>query len=400
MTSRTSNVESFISKDLHSLLFLEEFVFSRTKFAKTPSEQVEFADAVVLLGDVLLIFQIKERSVNQGADTVAEGRWFKSKVLRQATKQVRDTLTYLETHSEIWIPNERGHLFNLAASSSAYIIKLVIYQASSNLPSECRSIRSHVSDSAGLIHILSAPDYLQILRTLRVPGEVVRYFKFRESVLIRFADLCRSLPEPALVGHFIFGDLDLPPTINAARHLHRLIQDDDAWDMAPLLRGLHDHRSESDIRMDSTEYYSILIELAKLPRSAWRSIKERVQLCLKTVQNDEFARPYRITVPETNCGFVFIPMESEHTVNPNWQTIRQQALHNLTMAHKYDQRLPKCIGFLMAKSGEYFYTDWCLLTHEWVEDYELQRLLDDNFPFRSVSERVIHGYRFTEGIEA
>ena len=354
MASRTSDVESFISKDLHSLLFLEEFVFSRTKFTKTPSEQVEFADAVVLLGDVLLIFQIKERSVNQGADTVAEGRWFKSKVLGKATKQVRDTLTYLETHSEIWIPNERGHLFNLAASSSAYIIKVVIYQASSNLPSEFRSIRSHMSDSAGLIHILSAHDYLQILRTLRVPGEVVRYFKFRESVLTRFADMCRNLPEQALVGHFIFGNPDVPPTIQAASHLHRLIQDGDEWDMAPLLRGLYDHLPRSQTSSDSMDYYAILIEHAKLPRSAWRAVKERVKLCYENVQTDKFARPYRITVPETGCGFVFIPIESEHTASPDWETIRERALHQLTAAHKYDQRLSKCVGFLLSKTGEYF----------------------------------------------
>jgi len=49
---------------------------------------------VVLLGDVLLIYQIKERAANEAGDVDAERRWFKDKVLGRATKQVRDTLRF------------------------------------------------------------------------------------------------------------------------------------------------------------------------------------------------------------------------------------------------------------------------------------------------------------------
>ncbi len=51
-------------------------------------------------------------------------------------------------------------------------------------------------------------------------------------------------------------------------------------------------------------YYDILIELAKLPRSMWRKVKERIRLCIEKVQKDEFARPDRVTYPATDCGFV------------------------------------------------------------------------------------------------
>ena len=63
MTKEAEDIQSFISKKLHNLLFLEEFVFSRNKFSPPASSEVEFADAVVMLGDVLLVYQIKERGV-------------------------------------------------------------------------------------------------------------------------------------------------------------------------------------------------------------------------------------------------------------------------------------------------------------------------------------------------
>ena len=92
--STGTDVQSFLSKELHSLLFLEEFVFSRNKVSPALSTELELADAVVLLGDVLLIYQIKERAANEAGDVDAERRWFKDKVLGRATKQVRDTLRF------------------------------------------------------------------------------------------------------------------------------------------------------------------------------------------------------------------------------------------------------------------------------------------------------------------
>jgi len=35
----------------------------------------------------------------------------------------------------------------------------------------------------------------------------------------------------------------------------------------------------------------------------WRAVKERIRLCIDKVRKDEFARPYRITHPQTGCGF-------------------------------------------------------------------------------------------------
>jgi hypothetical protein len=323
MNEQVADVHSFISKELHSLLFLEEFVFSRNKFSPPSSTELELADAVVLLGDVLLIYQIKERSADEAGDADAERRWFETKVVGKATKQIRDTLRYLQSFSEIRVPNERGHIFNLAGSAYAAILKIVVYLPSQNLPEDCRRVRHYVSRSAGFIHIVDARDYVEVSRTLRVPEEVVRYFNYREMVLTRFAEECSGLTEPAIAGHFIGGRPEVPPTAESARSLFRLVQDEEEWNLAPLLRGMHEHLSTPGI---SDDYYDILIELATLPRSVWRKVKERIRLCIEKVQKDEFARPYRVTYPAADCGFVFVPVQSEFVLKPDWPTIRLRAI--------------------------------------------------------------------------
>jgi hypothetical protein len=57
MRDSTKSIEAFISQDLHGLLFLEEFVFAKNRLTLPKQGEIEFADAVVLLGDTLLVYQ-------------------------------------------------------------------------------------------------------------------------------------------------------------------------------------------------------------------------------------------------------------------------------------------------------------------------------------------------------
>jgi hypothetical protein len=394
---QTADIHSFVSKELHNLLFLEEFVFARNKFTPPSSSEIEFADAVVMLGDVLIIYQIKERSPNDAGGEEDERGWFEGKVLRKATKQVRDTLRYLSSYSDIPVPNERGRVFNLAASKHAEILKVILYAPSQNLPEDCRQIQHYISKSAGFIHVINVRDYLEIARTLRVPEEVVRYLKYREKVITDFSTVYGYMSEPAMAGHFIGGQPDVPPTPSSAQYLGRLVDDEEAWNLAPLLRNLHVNAS---LPGNEGDYYEILLELAKLPRSMWREIKKRFLRCVEKVKKGESVLPYRITYPHTGCGFVFVPVSPEHVSQPNWKEIRVNALRNYMEAHKYDQRLSRCICILVAKDGEYFDILWGMASYEWSENPDMQQILDGNFPFRPVKGSQVHGYLFTEDDEA
>ncbi len=383
------DAESFISRELHSLLFFEEFTFGRNRFSHPKSSEVELADAVVMLGDVLLIYQIKERSSNNIKNERSERQWFEKKVLGKAVKQIRDTLAHLNTNTEINVPNERGKFFNLAAQNFSQIIKLIIYRPSSNLPKDCRAVRHYDSKSAGFIHVIEAEDYLQIAKTLRVPIDVVRYLEYRESVLQKFPEDHSEMPEAVIAGHFIGGNPDDLPTFDSLEYLWNLVQDEDKWDLSPILRRIHAGETQNGFDDD---YYKILIEFAKLPRSAWRAVKERFVQCIEKSKQEKQVKPYRLVYPDTGCGFVFIPISTKVSNDPRWQQQKLVSLRNFVEAHKYDRHLSKCIGVQVSINGEYFDVLWCSIESEWIEDLEYQQKLEQNFPFRAVQEKQIFSY--------
>jgi hypothetical protein len=387
--SIVDTIARFIATDLHSRIFFEEFTFARTQFRPAGGSEVELADAVVLLGDTLLVFQIKERSSDAAGKPDAERKWFLSKVLKNATAQVRDTVRFLHSQSTIEVPNERGQNFNLAARQYQEIIKLVLFQAPSDLPYDCRLTKHHVSKTAGFIHVVDAEAYARSAQLLRVPEEIVRYFRYREDMISRFSEQCAPCTEADLLGAFVGQERGTPPFAGAARILERLVRDEDDWDLTPFLRRLHDHITVQGV---SDDYYGILREFARIPRSLWREAKLRINLCIEHAAKGGFALPYRFTCPSSQCGFVFVPETPEVSNHPDRAQIRANGTLNFTLAHKYDQRLPRCIGVMVAKSGNYFEFDWCLAEFDWQEDPELAARLHTSFPFRSVSEELRFSY--------
>lgn len=378
-------IARFIATDLHSRIFFEEFTFARTQFKPAGGSEVELADAVVLLGDTLLVFQIKERDLGAAGSSDTERKWFRSKVLKNAISQVRDTVQFLSSQENIDVPNERGRIFNLAAQKYEEITKIVLFRANSELPYDCRLTKHYISKMAGFIHVVDAEAYARSAQLLWVPEEIVRYFRYREEMLLRFPEECAACTEADLLGAFVGHERGTPPIAGAAQILERLVRDEDSWDLAPFLRKLRDHTSVPGV---SDDYYGILREFARIPRSLWREAKLRIKLCIDCVAKDEFALPYRFTDPSTRCGFVFVPVMPEVSNHPNWEQMKANAAMNFALAHKYDQRLRRCIGVMVAKIGSYFDIQWCLAEFDWQEDHGMAERLKENFPFRPVSEEI------------
>ncbi len=384
------DTETFIAKYHNSLVFFREFAFSSTKFTPPGAPEVEFADGVVQLGNTLVIFQMKERAKSDAGNADDERRWFDDKVAAKGTRQIRDTLRYLSSGNEILVTNDRGDTFNIAADSYAEIFKIVLYDRGENLPQDCSRKRFHVSKTAGFIHIMDARDYLGMTRVLRAPQEVLEYLRFREDVLIRYPEVCSTMTERALAGHFIEGDQDKPPSMATADAIDRLADPGEDWDISPIIMQFRERIVYGD--PDNKLYYNIVRELSMLPRSAWRAIKERFDLCVRNVQEDRFERPYRLAHPATDCGIVLASATSELTTDPNWSVMRVNAVENFAIGHKYELRLGKCIGVLIAKNGDHIEIHWSMVEHAWVEDPAIQAWLDENNPFRPLSDGRKFGY--------
>lgn len=185
-------LEAFI-RDLNSLAFFKEFTFAENTF-KPPSggTELELADNIVWMGDDLTILQLKERSADDVKDETSEARWFEDKVLGNATKQVRDTLKYLEANPTISVTNEHGHSFDIQRDQPKSLTKIVVYLPGRLVPEIAKSTRHYVSKTGGFIHVLDARDYLEICRTLRVPADIRDYFQYRQRLLEK---------EPKLTAH-------------------------------------------------------------------------------------------------------------------------------------------------------------------------------------------------------
>lgn len=368
--------------------FFREFTYSRNTFRPAPGQEVELADNLLWLSDLLVVYQLKEREPVPGANAETEKRWFERKVLRQATRQVRDTLGYLHAAETIEVQNHRNHTLGLAFGEVRQFHKLVVYLPQDQLPEEYRRIKHHRSRTAGVIHIIPAHDYLGIVRTLLTPAEVAEYLSFREELIDRWETEILVVSEPALIGQYLNGDVESLPSMKFLEYLQRLEHRSEEWDMSGVISRFPDRITTDNA---PTDYYHVVRELALLKRNELRQFKMRFQLCVEKARADKFVLPYRIVVPRTGCGFVFIPITKDVVHH------RRAGLMNFTFAHKYDQRLTKCIGVSIADDTQGWFTaEWCYVEFPWKEDPEMERLLKSNNPFREVKESELPRYTYRE----
>lgn len=381
------NFENKIA-ELNEYFFFREFTYSKNTFRPTPKEEVELADGILWLDDVVVAFQLKERNFEDTTTAEKEARWFKSKVLSRGTRQIRDTLAYLRSHDDIKIENHRCHKFHLQSSKITAIHKVVCYLPNINLPDKCRSMRFHRSRTAGIIHLISAEDYLGIVQTLLTPTELFDYLCFREELIEEWDSRVNDVPEPALMGQYLCGDVDIPPSIAFRDYLTNLKHQINEWDMSGVIKQFPD-RITTDNK--ATDYYSIVTEIAKLKRNELRLFKERFQLSIQKCQSSKYTQPYRFACPRTDCGFVFIPLERKFLAQ------RLQMLQNLTYRCKYDLKLSKCVGISFAPEAHgWFSVDWCYIEGPWKFDAEMKKMLNESNPFRDVRMAEVEPYTFRE----
>ena len=373
--------------NLNQWHFFREFTYSRATFRPEPSRELELADAIIWIADLLFVYQLKERHASVSTTPEAEQKWFEKKVLKKASRQVRDTLAYLDA-GPITIENGRGHTLDLDIRSIATLHKLIVYLPHPALPEICRQIKYHRSNTAGFIHIIQAADYLGIVKTLLTPSEVEDYLAFREELIDKWEAETAVIPEPAMVGQYLIGKLTSEPSLGFIEHLNQLEHQTNEWDISGIISKFPDRVTTENA---PTDYYAIVRELALLNRNQLREFKKRFQLALDKAKADEFTLPYRMACPDRECGFVFI------TVTKDVLAYRRNGLINFTLAHKYDQRLPKCIGLSIADDTDRWFTaEWYYAEFPWQPDPELEQRLRENSPFREVKHGILPRYQFRD----
>jgi len=380
------NLENYVA-DLNSLAFWQEFTFAQNKFSPRPGKEFELADNLVWLGNYACVLQLKQRA-EETDNPITEQSWFLKKVLGKATSQVRDTLRFLEEHEQIRIINKRGHAFDVRCAELEEITKIVVFLGGRALPEVCWKTNHYVNRTAGFIHILAAHDYFGILEKLRVPEDIRRYFAYREEVTPRLRKARISVDEADILGAFI-GEENLPSS-KSHKILRRLVQDLEDFDISGLIGNLHDHIQRTG---QPYEYYSIMLEFARVPRSGWREVMVRFKKSLEAVRTKQFTRPFRLTFPATDCTFMIAPLDPEIiATGPEGEKKRLLGLRNLTHAAIYDAKVSKGVGILISKDGDYVQIDWSLLNMPWKPDREMDRRIAANNPFRETNEKMIDSF--------
>jgi hypothetical protein len=182
------------------------------------------------------------------------------------------------------------------------------------------------------------------------------------------------------------------PNLKSHEVLYQLIQDSDNFDLSGILGDLHKHIERTDQPYD---YYKILVEFARVARSAWREIKLRLMKSLEITKEKGFAQPFRVTFPESDCTFMIAPLDGElPSTGIEGQKFRISGLTNLTHGAKYLAKTSKAIGILVSRDGEFVQIDWCLIDSTWQVNAELDAWLLKSNPFRPVNERNVDGFFF------
>jgi hypothetical protein len=372
-------------EQLNEAFFFREFTFSSNTFRPSPRSELELADAVVLLDDLLIIYQVKQRHAPPNTKAETERRWFSESVLKKATSQIRDTLSYLETYSKIELRNNRGHVFNIARARATQTHKLVIYDPHPLLPTECALKKYHRSKTAGVVHVIHSGDYFGVLSTLITPVEIAEYLAFREALVNRWGEALSAVNEKALVGQYIRNLPTEEPSDAFEKIVDEVRQKDRNWDISTMIHIFAERRTTP--HSSPMVHYKVVKELAKLYRTEMAEFKKRFQFSMKKAQADEHCVPHRFTTSE-GCGFVFIPLRREDL------PYRRNALLSFTALNKYDQRLAKCVGLTFTAEGKGSWCDvqWCHLESPWKENGELQAALDENYPFRPVKAKIVERY--------
>ena len=105
--------------------FYKELVYADLKFTPTGGTEIELADLIINLEDIILAIQLKERNEkDRTQDKNIEEKWLKKKC-KKAKEQIKDTISYI-TSEKVSFINARGK--KTIINPSAEVVPLVVFE--------------------------------------------------------------------------------------------------------------------------------------------------------------------------------------------------------------------------------------------------------------------------------
>ena len=370
-----------LTAHLSANAFTRTFSFSSAQLPITKSPAPQLADHLILLDGVSLIFQLCERA-GRGTPKAADlEQWFAADVLKKGVDQIRNTRELLRSYNGISLVNSRGHRVSLSAAALSRQTGVILYRALT--ASGFIAPRFKKSRVAGFVHIMRDRDYFGICEFLVTPCEIAEYLRFRQEILSRPHPVADNVSEAALVGQYLFAELDAPADARYETAGRSFRGDPNAWVFSYVIDNLNSQIAKRDDEIVETVYQKILAEVAMLARPTLREFRTQLRLALEAVRADRFELPYRLTSAATRCGFLVLPGSAEFRLRA------REALESLAAASKYELGIEKHVSLAMWRSGEIIDIDWLYSEGPNPPDPKLDDKLRRGYPFRRSSEKSI-----------
>jgi hypothetical protein len=167
--------------------FYDLYVFSNPKI-KIELGEVELADVLVLIGNVIVSIQVKEKNKSGKIDNES---WFQKKVIKEANKQHKNTLKYLLANT-ITFNNSNEEKIIQYEESRYKIMFMTIFR--NEKMTEYK--RYHKSSSLGEYPIFSIDDFSLICKDLLTPMDILSFVSFRIKLVKQYEKMS---PRPLLI---------------------------------------------------------------------------------------------------------------------------------------------------------------------------------------------------------
>ena len=373
-----SLLHDFVAQQ-HANVFMRAFSFPANHLPTVAEKEVELADCVVILDDMGLIIELREREQKVASKAGDLEKWVSNQVVKKGTKQIQNTHDLLASYMGLSLVNHFGHRITVSPKDTDSFIGMIVYR----VPPKSRAFRADrfkKNRDGGFVHILRDADYFEICHHFVTPAEFLDYFSFRRDILVNWDSPSTAVSESALIGQYLLEDYSSPPDRRFERAA-RARGGPTACEFSFVLESLAAQIASQESEYADTDLYEILSELARLGRYELRALKQQLRQALEAVRANRFELPYRMASARTGCGFLVLPVTRE------FHDRAGDALQSLSTASKHELDLDRQIGIGMWKDSEFIEIEWIFLEGPNSPDAELDGRLAYNYPFRRVSEQ-------------
>jgi hypothetical protein len=363
----------------HENVFMRAFSFPSIQLPRSPEDESELADRIVLLDNIGFIFQLKEREQKVASKPGDLEKWVANNVVKKAAKQVQNTRDLLARYKGLSLVNHFGHRVYVPPRDPDELVSMIIYR----VPPKSRAFRAarfKKGRNGGFVHILRDLDYFEICKHFITPAEMVDYFSFRRDLLINWDAAVAAVSEGAFIGQYLSEDWSSAPDQKFERAA-RSRGGPTACEFSFVMDSLASRIAGQHSDQADTDCYEILAEIALLGRYELKALKQQLRLALEAVRANRFELPFRIASGRTGCGFLIVPVTRE------FHDRAFDALKSLSIASKHELDLPRQVGIGMWRNSEFVDIEWIFQEGGNPPNPELDERLAFSYPFRIATEQ-------------